>query len=200
MKFWSSSAQHGGLRRGTRRRAALRTVVVAAVLAMAASAWGLDKNDIYNLQTAGVGAEVMVNVVRSSAEITMTPADIEEMRVAGVPETVLQELCLRVPGCGQQPAGPGPQGPTGGPNLEQELERQRQLEEERRRIEQERIEREQELMRQRMEAERQRQGVPAAGAQELADADREYRRDNYNRAATQYQRCARSWPGRGRKR
>ncbi len=187
MKFSRSSARTGsGETRPRRSYAAIRAVVVVAVLSVAASAWGLDKNDIYNLQTAGVGPDVMVNVVRSSADISMTPADIDEMRTAGVPEPVLQELCLRVPGCGQQPTGPGPVGPTGGPNLEQELERQRQLEEERRRIEQERIEREQELMRQRMEAERQRQGVPAAGAQALAGADREYRRENYGRAAAQY--------------
>ena len=42
--------------------------------------------------------------------ITITPAEVEELRIAGVAQPVLDEICMRV-GCTPGDMGPGPAGP-----------------------------------------------------------------------------------------
>lgn len=168
----------------------IRRGVASATLALGVSfgvgAFALDANDILNLQAAGLDANTIVTVIRSSSEpLTITPAEVEQLRAAGVAPPVLDEICLRV-GCGGGPAGPaGPGGPVG-PDLQRELELQRQQEEERRRLEMERMEQERERMRQAIEAEQQRSAQVDTAFQGLAVADRAYRGGNYAQAAGMY--------------
>jgi tetratricopeptide (TPR) repeat protein len=162
--------------------------LVGALLLSSSSAWALDKNQILNLQAAGLSPDVIVNVIRSSTEpLTVTEADINDLRVAGVAQPVLDELCSRI-GCASAP-GPGTgTGVGGGPGLQQEIERQRQLEEQRRRIEMERMEREREAMRQRIEQENQRRGQVQQAFAGLRTAERLQRDGDNVRAAAVYQR------------
>lgn len=170
----------------------LRRTVSAAAIAIgvssASAAWALDMNDIMNLQAAGLDANTMVTVIRSSTEpLTVTPAEVEQLRAAGIPAPVLDEICLRV-GCGAGPAGPaGPGGPGGvGPNLQQEMERQRQAEEERRRLEMQRMEEERQRMREEIERQQQRETQVQDAFQGLTVAERAYRQGNYVNAARTY--------------
>ncbi len=168
-------------------RKLLVALVAAGVLSMPGSASALDRNDILQLQAAGLGPDVIVSVIRSSPEpLTVTPEEVEELRIAGVPQPVLDEICLRV-GCGA--AAPGPIGPAPGPgpDLQQELERQRQLEEQRRQLETERMEQERQRMREAIEAEQAREQSVQTAYQGLEIADRYYRSGEYVRAASVYQ-------------
>lgn len=168
----------------------LRRTAASAVLAVGmsfgAGAWALDMNDILNLQAAGLDSNTIVTVIRSSTEpLTVTPAEVEQLRVAGLPQPVLDEICLRV-GCGAGPAGPtGPGGPVG-PDLQREMELQRQQEEERLRLERERMEQERERMREAIEAEQQREAQLDTAFQGLTIAERYHRQGNYAQAAAVY--------------
>ena len=137
---------------------------VAALVALSAtSAFAIDKSQIMNLQLAGLSADVIVNVIRSdSSGVNITEAEVGELRAAGIPQPVLDELCLRI-GCTAAPGGGGaavrPGGGRGGNNaavMQQERERQQRLEDDRRRLEQERFEQERTNMMERIEADKRR--------------------------------------------
>lgn len=167
-------------------RRLLAALVAVVCLTTASAAWALGRQDIYNLLNANLAPDVIVSVIRSSpGPVTVTEAEVEEMRAEGVPEPVLAELCVRI-GCGvaEQPAPGG--GGFGAPGLEQELERQRQLDEERRRVEMERLEAERERMRQQTGAPDPRAEQQAQVAAALARADRQLRERQYTRAARSY--------------
>ena len=71
---------------------------VAALVALSAtSAFAIDKSQIMNLQLAGLSADVIVNVIRSDTSgVNITEAEIGELRAAGIPQPVLDELRLDV--------------------------------------------------------------------------------------------------------
>lgn len=158
---------------------------LGGVLTVAPAAFALDKMDIMNLQAAGLSPDVIVQVIRSSVEpLTVTAQEVEELRIAGLPQPVLDEICMRV-GCGT-PTGPvGPVGP-GGPSLEEEIRRQQELEAERIRLEQERMESEREAMRARIEAENAARATATEAFAGLEDAERAVRGGNYVTAARLY--------------
>jgi tetratricopeptide (TPR) repeat protein len=166
-------------------RRALRAAIVALALGVAPAAHALDKADIMNLQAAGLSPDVIVQVIRSSVEpLTLSPADVDDLRVAGVAQPVLDEICLRINCAGQ--TAPGPVGP-GGPSLEEEIRRQQELEAERIRLEQERMNTEREAMRQRIEAEQAMRATAQTAFTGLSDAERAHRAGNYLEAARRYQ-------------
>ncbi len=167
-------------------RRSLTALTLTVGLSVASGAWALDKTDIINLQLAGLDANTIVTVIRSSTEpLTVTPAEVEELRIAGVPQPVLDEICLRV-GCGAGPAGPtGPAGP-GGADLQRELELQRQQEEERQRLERERMEQERQRMREQIENEQQREADISQAFEGLAIGERYARQGQNIQAAGVY--------------
>ncbi len=172
-------------------RRSVTTALLAFGLSTGAAANALDMNDILNLQAAGLDANTMVTVIRSSTEpLTVTADQVEQLRAAGVAAPVLDEICLRV-GCGAGPAGPtgpapGMNGGPVGPDLQREIERQRLQEEERRRLEMERMEQERQRMRNAIEAEQARETQVNDAFQGLTIAERYYRQGDYNRAASVY--------------
>lgn len=160
-------------------------VAMIVCLVTASAAWALGRQDVYNLLNANLAPDVIVSVIRSSTDpVTMTEAEIEEMRAEGVPEQILAELCVRI-GCGAAET-PGPAAGGGAPGLEQELERQRQLDEERRQLEMERLEAERARMREQSGQPDPNAMAMAQHAQALNAADAELRRKNYVRAARAY--------------
>ena len=169
---------------------------VAALVALSAtSAFAIDKSQIMNLQLAGLSADVIVNVIRSDTSgVNITEAEIGELRAAGIPQPVLDELCLRV-GCTAAPGGGGtavrPGGGRGGNNaavMQQERERQQRLEEDRRRIEQERFEQERANMVERIEADKRRTASVQTAFAGLRATDRLMREGEYLRAAAVFER------------
>ena len=169
---------------------------VAALFALSATeAFAIDKNQIMNLQLAGLSADVIVNVIRSDTSgVNITEAEIGELRAAGIPQPVLDELCLRV-GCTAAPGGGGaavrPGGGRGGNsaiNMQQERERQQRLEEERRRLEQERFEQERANMQERIEADKRRQASVQTAFAGLRATERLMREGDYLRAAAVFER------------
>lgn len=161
---------------------------VATVLLAGATASALDKFEIMNMQTMGLNPATIVQVIRNSPDLTVSPDEVEELRAAGAAPEVIGALCERVAcaGSGPAPGGPGP-GMPGGPGLEQEMERQRQLEAERIRLEEQRLQQEREQMRQRLEAEAARaqaQGQPAFAG--LTTARNAYRAGRLVEAAAAY--------------
>lgn len=165
-------------------RGALAAAAVGGLLLSASSAFALDKADIMNLQAAGLSPDVIVQVIRSSVEpLTLSPSDVEELRIAGLPQPVIDEICLRVQCAG--PSGPGPAGPAG-PSLEEEIRRQQALEAERIRLEQERMDAEREAMRQRIEAEQAQRASAQTAFSGLGDAQRAQRNGDFVGAAALY--------------
>ena len=167
-------------------RRSVTALTLAIGLSAASGAWALDKTDIINLQLAGLDANTIVTVIRSSTEpLTITQEEVEELRIAGIPQPILDEICLRV-GCGAGPAGPGgPVGP-GGPDLQRELELQRQQEEERQRLERDRMEQERQRMREQIENEQVREAQVSSAFEGLAIADRYERQGQALQAAAVY--------------
>lgn len=179
---------------GTRRalKRALSVFALGSVLAVGNTASALDINDILNMQAIGLDAGTIVNVIRAeTAPLEIAPEEVDQLRIAGVPQPVLDEICLRVqcaagPGGAAGPAGPIGPGGIGGPSLQEDLERQRRLEEERQRLELERLEAEREAMRQQIEAEQARQREIANAVVQLDEADDAFERGRCTQAATLY--------------
>ena len=169
-------------------RRSVTAVTLALGLSAGSSAFALDMNDIMNLQLAGLDAQTIVTVIRSSTEpLTITPDEVEQLRAAGLPPAVLDEISLRVGG----PVGPGPGGPVGpagpgGPDLQRELELQRQQEEERLRLERERMEQERQRMREQIENEQQREAEMSQAFEGLGIAERYERQSQPLQAAAVY--------------
>lgn len=165
----------------TRCRRVVALLVVGLVLGLATSASALSRDDIYNLLNSGLQPDVIVSVIRSStAPITVTEAEVLQMRSEGVPEPILEEICSRI-GCAAMAPGPGV-APVG-PSLDQERERQRQEDERRRQEEAQRLEMERERMRENIAREQARAGQPVAGHQELARGEQQFRARNYLQSA-----------------
>ena len=156
----------------------------AGLLTASAAAVALDKNDILTLQASGLAPDVIVQVIRSTPDaITITPAEVEELRIAGVAQPVLDEICMRV-GCTPGGTGPGPVGPGGG-GLEEEIRRQQELEAERMRLEQERMERERQQMLERIQQEQAAQADVQQAFAGLTNAERAFRAGRYIDSAAQ---------------
>ncbi|MCB9521229.1 MAG: hypothetical protein H6698_01355 [Myxococcales bacterium] len=169
----------------TKLRRALVVATLSASVALAAPAEALDKNDIINMQAAGLGADVIVSVIRSSTDpLTVTPGEVEELRMIGVPAPVLDEICLRV-GCGAAPVGPVGGGGMG-PDLQREMELRQQQEQQRLQLEQQRMEAERQRMREQIEAEQNRQAQVNQAFEGLATAERFMRAGQYDDAASVY--------------
>ena len=168
------------------RKNRIRRVVVVAIAAVAilwsAAAYALNADDIRNLQASGLSADVMVSVVQSSDSIELTEDDVEALRAEGVPEAVLEAVCVRI-GCATTGTGGTGGTGTGGPNLDDELERQRQLEEERRQLEEQRQEEERERMREELERQQALDQEAEAEFEGLVRADRLFRSGDFVRAA-----------------
>lgn len=171
------------------RRTATALLTVA-LLGIASSAWALNKDDVLRLQSSGLSADLMVQVIRASTDpVTVTPAEVDELRAAGVTQPVLDELCMRIAGgCtpGAAVPGVGPTGPGVGPNLDAEMQRQQQLEQERLRMEQGRLEAESAAMRERIAAEQAQSQQMSGAFQGLASADRAFGQARYTEAAAAY--------------
>jgi len=171
------------------RRTATALLTVA-MLVSASSAWALNKDDVLRLQSSGLSPDLMVQVIRASTDpVTLTPAEVDELRAAGVAQPVLDELCMRIAGgCtpGAAVPGVGPAIPGVGPSLDAEMQRQQQLEQERLRMEQERLEAEAAAMRQRIAAEQAQNQQMTGAFQGLATADRAYDQGRYTEAAAAY--------------
>lgn len=170
------------------RRATAALLTLGLVLSSAA-AWAVDKQDILNMHSLGMDPNVIVSVIRSDT-VDMTEADVDELRAAGVAETVLGEICVRI-GCasaaGPGPVGPGPVGPGPvGPNLQQEFERQQELERQRLEQQQREFEAQQQQMRDLIENENARRAEVQAAFAGLADADRDFRNRRFLQAAQAY--------------
>lgn len=163
--------------------------LVVGLVAAGSAAWALGKNEILQLQAAGLAPEMMVQVIRASTEpVTITPAEVEELRANGVAQPVLDEICLRIGGCMASTPGATPGfAPGVGPNLDAEMQRQRELEEAQRQAEMQRLAAEQQALRDRMneEAARNRQASTTIAGQQ--DAIRAYQAGRYAEAAASFE-------------
>lgn len=172
-------------------RRTLGVLLVGGLSVLGSNAQALDLNDIINLQAAGLDPSTIVNVIRSdSSPLQITPAEVEQLRAAGVPQPVLDEICIRVgcnvvPGIGG-PIGPGGPGGPGGFNQQEELERQRLLEEERMRQERERIEAERARMRDEILRQQERESMINASLARLDEASRMLGRGQCESAAAEF--------------
>lgn len=172
-------------------RHTLAALLVGGLSLVGSPAHALDLQDILNLQLAGLDPATIVNVIRSdSAPLEITPEEVDQLRAAGVAQPVIDEICLRV-GCNTAPGIGGPGGPIGpgGPggfNQQEELERQRRLEEERMRQERERMEAERERMRQEILRQQEREAQINAALVRLDDAEDQLRRDRCEDAAAAF--------------
>lgn len=174
-------------------RGVTAAAALSGILLGSPAAFALDKFDIMNLQAAGLSPDVIVQVIRSSVEpLTLTPTEVDELRTAGLPQPVIDEICLRVQ-CG---ATGGPTAPTGpaGPSLEDEIRRQQALEQERIRLEQERMNTEREAMRQRIEAEQAQRASAQTAFTGLSDAERAHRNGDFVGAAALYDAYLTTYP------
>ncbi len=163
--------------------------LVVGLVTASSAAWALGKNEILQLQAAGLAPEMMVQVIRASTEpVTITPAEVEELRANGVPQPVLDEICLRIGGCMMAAPGATPGfAPGVGPNLDAEMQRQRELEEAQRQAEMQRLAAEQEALRQQMaeNAARNRQAETTIAGQ--VEANRAYQAGRYAEAAAAFE-------------
>jgi predicted negative regulator of RcsB-dependent stress response len=163
----------------------LSGLLLAGMLCASPLAWALSKDDVVRLQASGLSPELMVQVIRASTEpVSITPAEVEELRAMGVAPLVLDEICMRV-GCGAPAQGGMMTGP-GGPSFDAEMQRQRELEAERLRLEQQRMAAEQEAMRARLAAEQARAAESGATFSALVEADRLYRARRFAEASAAY--------------
>ncbi|MFT5992151.1 MAG: hypothetical protein ACI82G_001146 [Bradymonadia bacterium] len=183
-------SQRTTLQRWTRH--ALALALMSGMVGVAAPASALDMDDIMNMHAVGLDPSTIVNVIRGeTAPLQLTAEQVEQLGFAGVPQPVLDELCIRV-GCTTAPgAGPGLGGPIGpggpgGLDMQEEMERQRRLEEDRLRQEQERLAVERERMRQQIEEEQARAAQIASRRQELVEADSLVARNRCDQAAVLY--------------